>query len=612
MTDPISRRTYQPGSWFGIFGDSATVLLPPSEKSRVAALWSLIDDGAGFDEVLDALISTGLRDLPGFVLVSELDGATQVVIRGAARAEFDTAQGPVEIAGSSATTWVEHTLSEVTRISVVVEEAGAPADSLTIGPGLVRLARMDAPPRAGVPDAAGSLDSAASVESMAAQAGGPSDLDGEAELVADDPDSAAAAELGTWDSAGNSAAADHQPEPEVKVDDGFDSPAEADALVREPESATSWLTRPVDRTAPDITDNDPLGETNLAAIAAGAAALGATMGQESAADESARELGVTEVAAPAALEPSSAGQDSAGLGAAEFEMQSTDAAADDPAAVDPAAVDPAGPPADEDHRQDGTSGLDFGEVDAEHVGFDVPNTEVDPADVEVDLGAGFADEVVLSPAIETGSGDESLADEVIAEARTIDQPLEPELAGREFDPLGGGFDSPAWRAPAAGFAPAEVMELEDAEQSDPFAIKRAGTAVSSTNPPVFGEPGSSVARISLSTGEELEVFGPIVIGRAPNPARVEPASSGSGGPTLLAVPSPSNEISSTHLDIRPGTGIDLGLAVATDLNSTNGSIVMHPGLGPRTLRPGIAEPLFPGTVIDLGDGLTINVESPQE
>ena len=49
MTELITRRTYLPGSWFGIFGDSATVLLPPSEKSRVPALWALIDDGESDD-----------------------------------------------------------------------------------------------------------------------------------------------------------------------------------------------------------------------------------------------------------------------------------------------------------------------------------------------------------------------------------------------------------------------------------------------------------------------------------------------------------------------------------------------------------------------------------
>ena len=67
-------RSYRPGTWFGLIGERALVALPPTEKARVAALWELVDEGAGFDITLDALISAGLRDLPGFVLVSEADG----------------------------------------------------------------------------------------------------------------------------------------------------------------------------------------------------------------------------------------------------------------------------------------------------------------------------------------------------------------------------------------------------------------------------------------------------------------------------------------------------------------------------------------------------------
>ena len=65
--------SFRAGDWFGVFGARAVVVLPPSEKSRVAAIWELVDDGAGFDATLDALISGGLRDLPGFVLVGRED-----------------------------------------------------------------------------------------------------------------------------------------------------------------------------------------------------------------------------------------------------------------------------------------------------------------------------------------------------------------------------------------------------------------------------------------------------------------------------------------------------------------------------------------------------------
>ncbi len=139
-------RSFRPGEWFGIFGEHATVLLPPTEKARVAALWELVDEGAGFDETLDALIATGLRDLPGFVLVSEGEGVTRVVLRGAARASFTAGGETVDLDGSEAGTWVERSLHEVTRTSIEVAEESGTAD-LRVTAGLVRLSRVDQPPR---------------------------------------------------------------------------------------------------------------------------------------------------------------------------------------------------------------------------------------------------------------------------------------------------------------------------------------------------------------------------------------------------------------------------------------------------------------------------------
>ena len=161
MSDDLQggTRSYRPGTWFGIFGAGASVLLPPSEKARVAALWELVDDGAGFDEVLDALISGGLRELPGFVLVSERDGETKVVLRGAARATFLADGETVELEGSRATTWVERSLHGVTRMTVqVADETDGPDHS--IAGGLVRLARLDEPPYS--PDPGGRVDGEAS------------------------------------------------------------------------------------------------------------------------------------------------------------------------------------------------------------------------------------------------------------------------------------------------------------------------------------------------------------------------------------------------------------------------------------------------------------------
>ena len=137
-------RSYRPGDWFGIFGDQATVVLPPSEKARVPGLWALVDAGAGFDEVLDALIADGLRDLPGFVLVSEADGETKVVLRGAATAVFTTAGETVTVEGSSVTTWAERSLSDVRSMRIDVAD-GPDSPDLVIRDGLVRISRTDRP-----------------------------------------------------------------------------------------------------------------------------------------------------------------------------------------------------------------------------------------------------------------------------------------------------------------------------------------------------------------------------------------------------------------------------------------------------------------------------------
>lgn len=332
-------RSYRPGGWFGIFGEHATVLLPPSEKARVPELWKLVDDGAGFDEVLDALIATGLRELPGFVLISEFEADTKVVVRGPARARFTAGGETVELEGSAATTWVERSLVSVTAMEVQVEE---PADGpeLTIATGLVRLARV---------------------------------------------------------------------------------------------------------------------------------------------------------------------------------------------------AEPAGP-------SDG-----------------VPEVETETGEAEPDLGP--ATEAVSLPPVA----------EPVAAAP---------VSGHDHD---GATQAGGWLP--GPFAPPPGIPGQ---------------------PPAPGVVSRAVARLVLSSGETVDVDRAVVIGRAPEARRFPSAEQ----PRLLPVPSPHQEISSTHLEVRPGSGADHGSAVATDLGSTNGTVLVQPGLPPEDLQAGIAVQLVPGAVIDLGDGLTIQVLNP--
>lgn len=115
-----------------------------------------------------------------------------------------------------------------------------------------------------------------------------------------------------------------------------------------------------------------------------------------------------------------------------------------------------------------------------------------------------------------------------------------------------------------------------------------------------------VARMVFSTGEVVDVDRAVLVGRAPEARRFASGDQ----PRLVTVASPQQEISSTHLEIRPGSGADHGMAVVTDLGSTNGTVLVQPGLPPEDLQAGIAVSLIPGAILDLGDGVTVQTTNP--
>ncbi|MDI6909855.1 FHA domain-containing protein [Nocardioides sp.] len=344
------------GEWFGIFGARVTVVLPPSEKARVARLWELVDDGAGFEETLDALLGGGLRELPGFVLVGRDDDRTRVLLRGAARADLATAEEVVHLVGDPAATWVERTLPGLTRLRIEVgDETGA--GELAVAAGLVRLARAEWPPGAA-------------------------------------------------------------------------------------------------RAAVPVADADP-------------------------------------------------------------------------------APDPA------------------------------PDPVSDPV---LDLASDLASD--LEVLLEDGPLTEAM-------------PAVPPVVGEDHDGL--------TRSGAV-----------DPGRPDPA---RPGIPGQPPAPPVTARP---VARLLFSSGEQVDVDRLVLVGRAPEPRRHTLTEE----PRLVVVRSPHHEVSSTHLEIRPGSGADHGCAVVTDLGSTNGTLLVQPGLPPEDLPAGVAVQLVPGAVVDLGDGVSIQVVTP--
>jgi hypothetical protein len=368
-------RSYRKGSWFGILGEHGTVLLPASEKARVAGLWELADGDAGFDELLDALVASGLRGLPAFVLTSNGDDTTRVLLRGETRAVFELADGEtVEVDGGEAATWVERSLSGVVSAQLLVAESDTDAD-FEIDGGLVRVSRVDQPPYAEPVQEAAPPEEAVSVE---------------------------------------------------------------EAVPAEPES---WGDPETELIAAEVPSFDPLS---------------------------------------------------------------------DPPPPPPPPPPPAAP--------------------------------------------GF--------------------------------PFFP--ARPEFDPTDIDHDG---HTVAGGWDPSQ------------FAHQQPGIPGQPPAPSVTAVP---VARLVFSNGDTVDVDRAVLVGRAPEARRFTSTEQ----PRLVTVPSPNQEISSTHLEVRPGSGADHGSAVVTDMGSTNGSVLTLPGLAPEELQPGIAVQLVPGSMIDLGDGVTIHVTNP--
>ncbi|NYI70772.1 hypothetical protein GGQ54_001332 [Naumannella cuiyingiana] len=186
--------------------------------------------------------------------------------------------------------------------------------------------------------------------------------------------------------------------------------------------------------------------------------------------------------------------------------------------------------------------------------------------------------------------------------------------------VGGGADEPA---PQRTETLTAVPSVEPDPEPDPEAVGEMVLGVFCTrghpNPPdlqycrwcrapierqqpqLISAPVLAVVR--ASTGDGVQLDQPVVIGRAPSAAKV-----GDRAAHLLTVRSPSQDISRSHVQVTP-EGWDV---TVTDLQSTNGTILIAPGNGAdrRRLLPGQPVTVDPGSVLDLGDGVTIEIAAP--
>jgi hypothetical protein len=231
-----------------------------------------------------------------------------------------------------------------------------------------------------------------------------------------------------------------------------------------------------------------------------------------------------------------------------------------------------------------------------------PEPEPEPAPL---AGAEPADAPVAEPAEEPAAAE---PDEPAGPAEATMSPSEVTLAptSEDFDQLWG---ETVISVPAAEPTPADapvadglhgdhdgstisVAELRARrEQSSP--TPDAPTALLPVTPAESG-------RIRLSTGQVVALDRTVIIGRRPRSTR----ASGTSMPHLVAVDSPQQDISRSHLEIRP----EADTVVVIDLHTTNGSTLLRPGADPVRLHPGEQTLVLSGDVVDLGDGVKVEFE----
>lgn len=171
----------------------------------------------------------------------------------------------------------------------------------------------------------------------------------------------------------------------------------------------------------------------------------------------------------------------------------------------------------------------------------------------------------------------------------------------------GTLEAPAGVAGPAGTEPAAPAATEpdgdDGDDGDRNDGDRNDRAESWAPEPDAPWPQRLVlAIVCPPTGAPTEVDRPVLIGRAPAAKRV----SGDELPHLVTVPSPSQDISRTHVQVKP----EDGQVMVYDMHSTNGTSLIHPDGGRRDIPPGQGVVAGYGTVIDLGDGQTIAIDRP--
>jgi hypothetical protein len=162
------------------------------------------------------------------------------------------------------------------------------------------------------------------------------------------------------------------------------------------------------------------------------------------------------------------------------------------------------------------------------------------------------------------------------------------------DPSAAGRVLPA--APVEGPRDDSEITLERAPER---RRSRHGGSAEPLRPTPMPQPRTRPCRVRIGSQAPFELHVPVYIGRRPRGPRQLPGDQ----MILVEVPSPTREVSASHLHIvQRGREV-----VVTDLKSTNGTAVTLPGSPRIKLHQGDSIVLPPYSRIEIGDGNVIEI-----
>ena len=537
---------YSPGDWYGLVSPAGAALLPPDVPAEtVTRIWNDLRAGKGLAAILDGLVGsfgTSLSGLPQFAaLVPDGAAGVRVAMRGSVEARLRrSSDEAVVVSGEGVTTWSERAVAAVATAEVLLLGPVSTGAVLPVIDGIVRACALSFD----------GLDGSTQPE--------PAGLQPRAER----PAPAGAAGVVAAKAVGSA-----------------DEPVAPVAL---PESTTGLpdsgaeLAASGEASAPVVAPSEPTD-------AAEPAPLSAPISNP---EPSAPPPTPVEAAAPV-KQPGSDEQPAPGIVPAGSAVP---IAGEEPSEPSPSAEPSA------DRQQEPPAPM----RDADTLlGEEEPNEydrllfgETVLSSVEA---AAVREEADGATAASWPGSDQ--------QPKPADAPLPPPLASAVPLPpppmcsmISGipGFGGP--RAPAAlGDHDGETVSVDQLRAL--LAGREAAPAAPSSQ---LGAPAVRPARLLIPGQSPITLDRGAIVGTRPKLSRVQAGFA----PHLVAVSSPSGEISRSHVELR----VEGATVLAVDLNSTNGTMLLRRGLDPMRLQPLEPNILVSGDRVDLGDGVVLDFE----